>query len=101
MAEDQTTSAPDSPAKRGAQFRNAGIVILVFGLISAGLVYWLMPRPETLPDEFTAANKKAAASMQVNFGRMGMFASSLNNDLKDPVILTGIIVVASILLASG
>src|ERR1700722_13908142 len=103
MPDNQATSTPASASTPGAKFRTAGVIILLIGLVSAGLVYWLSTPAEVLPDELTTPenNKKAARSIETDFGKMGDFSYALGEDLKDPLNRAAIVAIASILVAAG
>jgi hypothetical protein len=80
-----------------------GIIVLVLGLVGAGLVYGLGKPPEVLPDELTnpGGYKKSARAMDTMYGRMGGFSYALTQDLKDPLIQAAIIAVGSVIVATG
>lgn len=103
MPENEITPSPAISTKPGAGFRTAGVIILLIGLVSAGLVYWLSTPAEVLPDELATPenNKKAARSIETDFGKMGDFSYALGEDLKDPLNRAAIVAIASILAASG
>ena len=47
------TSGPHSSSRRSAQLRMIGIVVLVLGLGSAGVVYWLGTRSPDVMDDIS------------------------------------------------
>lgn len=102
MADSNITPGPASAPNLAGKFRIAGIVILVIGLASAGLVYWRSAPPDS-PDELNTPynNKRAARDVANNFGQWGAFSYTLNQDLQNPAIQAAIIAVASLLLSSG
>lgn len=102
MPENQTTLGTASAADLARNFRIAAVVILVIGLVAAGLVYGLSARPDSLDDLNTPDNnKRAARDVASNFGQWGAFSYNLSEELKDPAIKAGIIAGATILLAGA
>ncbi len=92
----------DKPAN-GAPLRMIGVVVLVAGLVIAGLVYGLSKPPEVLPDELAnpAGYKKSAREMDTIYGRMGGFSYAVTQDLKDPMVQAVIIAIGSVIVATG
>jgi hypothetical protein len=102
MAANQTTPDPVAPPNLVGSFRTAGVVILVIGLVIAGLVYWLSPRPD-LPDDLNTPdnNKIVARDVASNFGQWGTFSYNLSQALHDPATQAAIIAIGSILVGGG
>jgi flagellar basal body-associated protein FliL len=85
------------------RLRTIGVLILLLGLGGAGLVYWTGAPPEDLSDDVATArtSKKEARAIEMNVGKMGLWTNDLLEDLQDPGTQAVMIVVASILVASG
>jgi hypothetical protein len=102
MLENQTPMRRSPPPKPGAPLRVAGLIILLVGLVCAGLVYGLS-KPDVSPDEMATPDNSKIAARDVarNYGQMGAFSYSVGEYLQDPATRAGIIALASILVASG
>ncbi len=87
----------------GRRLRVIGTLLLLLGFVGAGMVYWTGAPPEDLSDDVLSANnsKKVARDIEVNFGKMGLLAVNLSEELRQPDTQAAVIVVVSILLASG
>jgi hypothetical protein len=85
------------------RLRAIGTLVLLLGFVGAGLVYWTGAPPEDLSDDMLTPDnsKKAARDIEVNFGKMGLLMVNLSDDLRQPGTQAALIVVVSILLASG
>jgi hypothetical protein len=95
---------PVSPARRRArQFRIAAAVVLLAGIIGAGLVYCLETPPEDLPDDIanTTNSKRVQRDIEVNFGKMGLFTTDLMDALRDPGTQALVILVTAGVIAGG
>jgi hypothetical protein len=99
---DEKTS-PDSSSKRAARLRIIGTVVLVLGLGSAGLVYWLGTRSPDVMDDLSMVgyNKAQTRQMGMLYGKMGPVIEEWFDDLKQPGTQAEIIVVASTLIVVG
>jgi len=99
---DEKTS-PDSSSKRAARFRLIGIIVLVLGLGSAGVVYWLGTRSPDVTDDLSMVgyNKAQTRQMAMLYGKMGPVIEEWFDDLKQPGTQAEIIVAISILVAIG
>ena len=97
------TSGPHSSSRRSAQLRMIGIVVLVLGLGSAGLVYWLGTRSPDVSDDISMLgyNKAQTRQMGMLYGKMGPVIEEWFDDLKQPGTQAEIIVVVSILAGAG
>jgi hypothetical protein len=97
-------SLPVSASKRRARrFRIAGIVVLVLGIIGAGLVYWLGTRAADLSDDPAMAgyDQPEERQMGILYGKQGELIEDWSNDLKQPGTQAVIIVAAAALAAAG
>lgn len=99
---DKTPGLARAP-KAGARFRRIGMIILFAGLGVAGWVLWAAPALPKLPDDFQdeQTSRKAERAVEMNFGKSGLFAGELADDLKDPGTQALLIAIASILVAGG
>ena len=99
---DEKTS-PDSSSRRSARLRIIGTVVLVLGLGSAGLVYWLGTRSPDVSDDLSMLgyNKAQTRQMGMLYGKMGPVIEEWFDDLKQPGTQAEIIVAVSILVAAG
>jgi hypothetical protein len=99
----EKTPGPDSSARRRKRLRIIGTVVLLLGLGSAGLVYWLGIRSQDASDDpaLLGYNKAQSRQMGVLYGKMGQVIEDLTDDLKRPGTQAALITAASILVASG
>ena len=103
MMPNDKTSDPHSSSRRSARLRMAGIIVLVLGLGSAGLVYWLGTRSPDVMDDLSMVgfNKAQTRQMGMLYGKMGPVIKEWFDDLKQPGTQAEIIVAVSILIAAG
>ena len=80
-----------------------GIVVLLLGISSAGIIYWLGTRLPDLSDDLSMAAYDIPAQWQMGilYGKQGELIESWSNDLKQPGTQALIIVVAAVLVAGG
>ena len=80
-----------------------GAIVLVLGLVCAGLVGGLSKPPEDLPDSLgdPSGFKKSSRQMEDLYGKAGSFSYALTRDLKDPTIQAAIIAIGSVIVAGG
>jgi hypothetical protein len=99
---DEKTSL-DSSASRAARLRTIGIIVLVLGLGSAGMVYWLGTRSPDVMDDLSMLgfNKARTRQMGMLYGKMGPVSEEWFDDLKQPGTQAIIIIAASTLIAAG
>ena len=97
------TSGPHSSSRRSAQLRMIGIVVLVLGLGSAGVVYWLGTRSPDVMDDISMLgyNKAQTRQMGMLYGKMGLLIENWTNDLKRPDTQAILITTTSILITLG
>jgi len=86
-----------------SRLKIVGVLILLLGLVGAGLVYWTgAPTDDLSADPATArAYKSDARNIEINLGKTGLLMNSLLHDLKHPGTQAVIILFASMLVASG
>lgn len=103
MSNGQTAGRATSYRKPGEAMRMAAVIILIIGLVSAGLVYGLSKPAEISPDDMATpeTSKRSARDVSLNYGQMGAFSYNLGEDLKDPRIQAGIIAAVSIFVAGA
>jgi hypothetical protein len=103
MTANDKTSGPHSSSKRAARLRMIGIIVLVLGLGSAGLVYWLETRSPDVMDDLSMVgyNKAQTRQMGMLYGKMGPVIEEWFDDLKQPGTQAEIIVAVSTLIAAG
>jgi hypothetical protein len=102
MANDQS-SRSRSPARRRARLQWIGILVLVLGLSTAGLVYWQGTRSPNLMDDLSMQgfNRARERQMGMLYGKMGLFTDDLLDDLKQPGTQAKIIAAMSLLASAG
>jgi peptidoglycan/LPS O-acetylase OafA/YrhL len=95
----------ESPAviqRRARRCRITAVIVLLLGIASAGLVYWLESRALDYSDDpaMLGFNRATERQMGLLYGKQGQLIEDLNNSLKQPgtqAIL--ILVVAGIIAA--
>ncbi|MDE3154310.1 MAG: hypothetical protein KGN76_04370 [Acidobacteriota bacterium] len=85
------------------RFRAAAFIVLIVGVVGAGLLYWLetrsaQPSMEELMPGYTKMNDR---QMGILFGQTGVFLSDGLDKLKQPGVQAIILVVAALLIAWG
>jgi uncharacterized protein HemX len=90
-----------TPAATSAKLRLAGIIILVAGMVGAGLVYWIGQRAENFADDPAMAgyNKQQNEQMERLYGKSGELMDDLSNSLKQPATQAGLILGTSIVVS--
>jgi hypothetical protein len=84
-----------------AHLRLAGVIILVVGLISAGLLYWLRTNNSNLDQLRDSQARAESRQMQLLYGSSGSLTSDLTNALKRPANQAILIALVSALVAGG
>lgn len=100
----EKTSNPVSLSRRRARrLKIIGAVILLSGIIGAGIVYWIGTRSEDLSGDLSMVgyNKPAERQMAILYGKQGELIEDWSNDLKQPGTQAIIIVVAAVLIFGG
>ena len=77
--------------------------MLLLGIASAGIVYWLGTRSPDLSDDLSMVgyNKPEERQMEILYGKQGELIEDWSNDLKQPSTQAIIIVVVAALVAGG
>ena len=80
-----------------------GVIVLLLGISSACLVYWIGTRSPDLSDDLSMVrfNKAESRQMAMLYGKMGLLIEDWVNDLKQPDTQATLIVTTSILIALG
>jgi hypothetical protein len=101
------TPDPDPSRKLRARLRQIGVVVLLLGIGSAGIVYWIGIRSaDSTEDPLLAGYSEAqsrAESRQMGllYGKSGVLIDDLCDDLKRPGTQAAIIAGVSALIAAG
>ena len=103
MKSDATLTDPDSVTRRIRRLKTIGVVVLLLGIGSAGLVYWLGMRSANLNDDISMAGFDRAQQRQMGqlYGKMGLLIEQWSDDLKQPGTQAFLIVAVSALVAAG
>ncbi|HEY3931886.1 MAG TPA: hypothetical protein VGM58_05895 [Verrucomicrobiae bacterium] len=93
----------DSGKRRVRRLRIIGSVILILGIASAGIVYWIGTRSQNLSDDLSMVgyDKPEERQMEILYGKQGDLIEDWSNDLKQPGTQAVIITVISTLVAVG
>jgi hypothetical protein len=97
------TTLSSSSLKHRAQFRAAGVIVLLLGIGSAWILYWLRTRnQDSSADPMLAGySKPETRQMEILYGKMGLVTSDLFDALKRPGTQAILIVAISALVAMG
>jgi hypothetical protein len=100
---DKTPSPVSSSRRRARQLRITGVIVLLLGIVSMGVVYWLGTRGPDLSDDLSMIryNKPEERQMEILYGKEGKLIEEWSNDLKQPGTQAIIIAAASVIIASG
>lgn len=95
-------SSHDSLLREKARLRKIGSVILIAGLVSAGLLYWIRNRPEdpALAEYRQSEERNATYQMERLYGTSGDVTHKLMDAMKRPGN-QALAIVALTALASG
>ncbi len=90
-----------SSRRRARLLRIIGVVVLLLGLGSAGVIYWT--RPPDVPDDLSMVgfDRARTRQMEILYGKQGRLIEDLVNDLKQPGTQTILLTAASVIIASG
>jgi hypothetical protein len=101
---EETPARPASLFRRRARrLKMAGIVVLVLGIFSAGIVYWLGTRSPDVSGDLSMVgyDKSEQHQLGVLYGKQGELVEDWSNDLKQPGTKSVIILVTAALIAAG
>jgi len=92
-----------SAQSHSRRYKLAGVMVLVIGMLCAGVVYWLGRRSAELADDPAMSNFYKAESRQMGalFGKQGMLIEDLRNDLRQPGTQAVLIAGGSLLVSIG
>jgi hypothetical protein len=93
----------ESLRREKAWLRKAGVIVLVIGLASAGLVYWMGKRAENSKlDEYEQSRaRRESRQMQLLYGQSGGLVEDFFNALKRPGTQAGIIAAITAVIVGG
>jgi hypothetical protein len=99
----EKTPSPNLSLRRQRQLKAIGVSVLLLGISSACLVYWIGTRSPDLSDDISMVrfNKAESRQMAMLYGKMGLLIEDWTNDLKQPDTQAMLIVTTSILIALG
>jgi len=85
------------------KLRIVGVIILLMGIVGAGIVYWLGTRAPDVSGDLSMVgyNRPAERQMEILYGKSGELIEDWSNDLKQPGTQAIIIAVVSAIVASG
>ena len=104
MSTDEKITATTSPARRRVRrYRRIGIIVLLVGIVMAGVVYWRGTREVNLADDpaMTGFNRGEARQMAVLYGTQGELIEELTTWLKQPGTQAVLIAIAAAIVAAG
>ena len=95
--------SPVASSRRSTQLRKAGIIVLLAGLLAAGLVYWLGSRSPDSSDDLSMLgfNRRAERQMGLLYGKMGTLIEDWLEDLKHPGVQAVLIIGFTVVVAAG
>ena len=98
-----TVSNPNELRQARARLRKLGVIILLAGLTSAGLLFWIRHEPEdpNTSGYFYSRTRAESRQMGVVYGKSGRAMEDLLADLQKPGVHAGIIAFVSITVALG
>ena len=103
MTVNNDTDRPEPPSRRVTRLRITGVLVLVLGASSAGVVYWMGIRTPDVSDDLSMAGYNRAESRQMGrlYGQSGLMVEDLFNNLKRPGVQSTIIATVATLFAAG
>jgi hypothetical protein len=89
-----TTSAEDGTCKQSRNLRRLGLSVLVVGLVTAGIVYWLGTSQRDFSDDPSMAgfDKASTRQMEMLYGKTGVMMDDLVGAFKRPAVQSGLII---------
>ncbi len=89
--------------QRARRLRMIGAVVLAFGVFAADGVYWLGTRSPAgeSPLPVAGEDKSATRQSEMLLGKQAVFASEMQQTLKNPIVQAGLVVVVAIIVAGG
>jgi hypothetical protein len=100
---DQNQEPPSAAHQRVRRYRLAGVVVLLLGLVSAGVIYWLGSRAPDFSDDpsMVGFNRSEERQMGILYGKQGQLIEDLKNSLKQPGTQAMLTVAAAGVVATG
>jgi hypothetical protein len=85
------------------RYRRIGIIVLLVGIVMAGVVYWRGTREVNLADDpaMTGFNRGEARQMAILYGTQGELIEELTTWLKQPGTQAVLIAIAAAIVAAG
>jgi hypothetical protein len=79
------------------------VIVLLLGIVSAGMVYWIGTRSADLSDDLSMVgyNKPEERQMEILYGKQGELIEDWSNDLKQPGTQAIIIAAVAAIIVSG
>jgi hypothetical protein len=89
--------------KRRRRLRAIGTIVLLIGLSSAGIVYWVGTHSARLEDDpmMVGYSRPQERNMELLYGKMGRTIEDLSDDLKRPGTQAVLIAGVSVVIAAG
>ena len=104
MSTDEKIADATSPARRRVRrCRVTGVIVLLAGIVVAGVVHWRGTRAANLADDLamTGFNRGEARQMAILYGSQGELIEELTTWLKQPGTQAVLIVIAATIVAAG
>lgn len=103
MSANNPIGAPHPSRKQPKRLRLIGVIVLLLGLVGAGVVYWRGTHStEPSEDELLPGNARAESrQMEILYGKLGLLTWELSDDLKQPGTQAFLIATVSVLFAAG
>ena len=100
---DQNQEPPSAAYRRVWRYRLAGVVVLLLGLVSAGVIYWLGSRAPDFSDDpsMVGFNRSEERQMGILYGKQGQLIEDLKNSLKQPGTQAMLTIAAAAVVAAG
>ena len=94
---------PSAKSQTEKRLQLAGILVLVFGLSGAGLLYWRGTQSEDWSDNpaMLRYNQPAEQQMQILYGKQGRLIEVLSTSLKQPGTQALLLAAATVIIAGG
>ena len=101
MSENQTDFRPSHPQTPAAKLRRMGLIVLVAGLVTSGLIYLLAPEPSSPEDvpELAGYYDKQGLARQQMYGKPTAFVLSALESLKHLRTYSGIVIAGSVVVS--
>jgi hypothetical protein len=92
-----------SARHRARRLRLTGVIVLVLGIASAGMLYWLRTRSPNLSDDLSMLGFNRATQRQMGqlYGRSGLLVEQWVDDLKQPGTQAILIAGFSVMVFAG